>query len=128
MMRLEEEKMSSKCSTRLVMHLSQIGLANLNSKHELGSTMHTTNAHKTKILNNPQPSLSCSQVEMSMEDKRPKIGVGVAIHDKQGNVVMGVRSGSHGAGTYLFPLLHMTPKIEYPSCKIVHVLYFVDAH
>jgi ribosomal protein S6E (S10) len=45
-----------------------------------------------------------------MEDQRPKIGVGVAIHDKQGNVVMGVRSGSHGAGRHLFPLLHTTPK------------------
>lgn len=61
---------------------------------------------------------------MSMEDQRPKIGVGVAIHDKQGNVVMGVRSGSHGAGTYLFPLLYTTPKIENSSCKAVYVLYF----
>ena len=98
------------------MHLSQIGMvAGYSGKHGSGSTVHRADAHKTKILNNPQFSLSCSQVEMSMADQRPKIGVGVAIHDKQGNVVMGVRSGSHGAGTYLFPLLHATPKIEYPS-------------
>ena len=45
-----------------------------------------------------------------MEDQRPKIGVGVAIHDRKGNVVMGVRSGSHGAGRHIFSLLHTTPK------------------
>jgi 8-oxo-dGTP diphosphatase len=45
-----------------------------------------------------------------MGDQRPKIGVGVAIHDKKGNVVMGVRAGSHGAGTNPHP----TP-IQIPS-------------
>jgi 8-oxo-dGTP diphosphatase len=34
------------------------------------------------------------------KDKRPKVGVGVVIHDRAGNIVMGERAGSHGAGTY----------------------------
>lgn len=32
------------------------------------------------------------------EDRRPQVGVGVIIHDKAGNIVMGERAGSHGAG------------------------------
>jgi 8-oxo-dGTP diphosphatase len=37
--------------------------------------------------------------------QRPLVGVGVIIHDKAGNIVMGERAGSHGAGkTYRFPL------------------------
>lgn len=34
------------------------------------------------------------------EAQRPKIGVGVIIHDNAGNIVMGERAGSHGAGNY----------------------------
>jgi len=36
---------------------------------------------------------------MADESLRPKIGVGVIIHDNSGNIVMGERAGSHGAGT-----------------------------
>lgn len=32
------------------------------------------------------------------EAERPKIGVGVVIHDGKGNIIMGERAGSHGAG------------------------------
>lgn len=32
------------------------------------------------------------------EAQRPKIGVGVIIHDSAGHIVMGERAGSHGAG------------------------------
>ncbi len=32
------------------------------------------------------------------ESQRPKVGVGVIIHDNAGNIVMGERMGSHGAG------------------------------
>lgn len=34
------------------------------------------------------------------EAERPKIGVGVVIHDGAGNIIMGERAGSHGAGIY----------------------------
>jgi hypothetical protein len=34
------------------------------------------------------------------EAERPKIGVGVVIHDGAGNIIMGERAGSHGAGMY----------------------------
>jgi 8-oxo-dGTP diphosphatase len=37
------------------------------------------------------------------EDKRPKVGVGVVIHDGAGNIVMGMRMGSHGAGKFSLP-------------------------
>lgn len=33
------------------------------------------------------------------EAERPKVGVGVVIHDGAGNIIMGERAGSHGAGT-----------------------------
>lgn len=35
------------------------------------------------------------------DEKRPKVGVGVVIHDGAGNIVMGERTGSHGAGKYI---------------------------
>ncbi|KAH7064110.1 NUDIX hydrolase domain-like protein [Paraphoma chrysanthemicola] len=38
---------------------------------------------------------------------RPKIGVAVIIHDGQGNIVMGERAGSHGAGTLQCPGGHL---------------------
>jgi 8-oxo-dGTP diphosphatase len=34
------------------------------------------------------------------EAQRPKVGVGVVIHDGSGNIIMGERAGSHGAGEY----------------------------
>lgn len=39
------------------------------------------------------------------EAERPKIGVGVVIHDGKGNIIMGERAGSHGAGTSLLQAL-----------------------
>lgn len=36
------------------------------------------------------------------EAERPKVGVGVVIHDGAGNIIMGERAGSHGAGTTNF--------------------------
>jgi hypothetical protein len=44
------------------------------------------------------------------EAQRPKIGVGVVIHDGAGNIVMGERAGSHGAGT-----LFDTGRVATPS-------------
>lgn len=32
------------------------------------------------------------------EAQRPKIGVGAIVHDDAGNIIMGERAGSHGAG------------------------------
>lgn len=37
------------------------------------------------------------------ESQRPKVGVGVIIHDSAGNIIMGERAGSHGAGTLQCP-------------------------
>ncbi|KAF1832665.1 hypothetical protein BDW02DRAFT_631822 [Decorospora gaudefroyi] len=41
------------------------------------------------------------------QGQRPKVGVGVIIHDNQGNIVMGERAGSHGAGTLQCPGGHI---------------------
>ncbi|RAR14883.1 glycoside hydrolase family 26 protein [Stemphylium lycopersici] len=41
------------------------------------------------------------------EAQRPKVGVGVIIHDEAGNIVMGERAGSHGAGTLQCPGGHL---------------------
>ncbi|KAJ4333894.1 hypothetical protein N0V87_007264 [Didymella glomerata] len=41
------------------------------------------------------------------EAERPKIGVGVVIHDGRGNIIMGERAGSHGAGTMQCPGGHL---------------------
>ncbi|KAF1913162.1 NUDIX hydrolase domain-like protein [Ampelomyces quisqualis] len=38
---------------------------------------------------------------------RPLVGVGVFIHDKAGNIIMGERAGSHGAGTLQCPGGHL---------------------
>ncbi|KAH7549156.1 glycoside hydrolase family 26 protein [Bipolaris maydis] len=39
--------------------------------------------------------------------QRPKVGVGVIIHDEAGNIIMGERAGSHGAGTFQCPGGHL---------------------
>ncbi|KAL5113840.1 hypothetical protein ACEQ8H_008260 [Pleosporales sp. CAS-2024a] len=39
--------------------------------------------------------------------QRPLIGVGVIIHDDNGNIIMGERAGSHGAGTFQLPGGHL---------------------
>ncbi|KAF1361115.1 hypothetical protein EJ07DRAFT_113370 [Lizonia empirigonia] len=41
------------------------------------------------------------------EGERPKVGVGVVIHDGAGNIIMGERAGSHGAGTLQCPGGHL---------------------
>ncbi|KAH8729071.1 NUDIX hydrolase domain-like protein [Phaeosphaeriaceae sp. PMI808] len=41
------------------------------------------------------------------ESQRPKVGVGVIIHDNAGNIIMGERAGSHGAGTLQCPGGHL---------------------
>ncbi|KAJ8107787.1 hypothetical protein OPT61_g8622 [Boeremia exigua] len=41
------------------------------------------------------------------EAERPKVGVGVIIHDGAGNIIMGERAGSHGAGTFQCPGGHL---------------------
>jgi hypothetical protein len=32
-------------------------------------------------------------------NQRPSVGVGVVVHDGKGNIIMGERVSSHGAGT-----------------------------
>ena len=38
-------------------------------------------------------------INIMSEAERPKVGVGVVVHDGAGNIIMGERAGSHGAGT-----------------------------
>lgn len=40
-----------------------------------------------------------SIIDIMSDAERPKVGVGVVIHDGAGNIIMGERAGSHGAGT-----------------------------
>ncbi|KAF2714213.1 7,8-dihydro-8-oxoguanine triphosphatase NUDT15 [Pleomassaria siparia CBS 279.74] len=56
------------------------------------------------------------------EEQRPKVGVGVIIHDDKGNVVMGVRTGSHGAGTMQFPGGHLEYSESFAACAAREVL------
>ncbi|EUC44336.1 hypothetical protein COCMIDRAFT_98397 [Bipolaris oryzae ATCC 44560] len=41
------------------------------------------------------------------EAQRPKVGVAAIIHDEAGNIIMGERAGSHGAGTFQCPGGHL---------------------
>ncbi|KAJ4360245.1 uncharacterized protein N0V89_000805 [Didymosphaeria variabile] len=50
------------------------------------------------------------------EAQRPKIGVGVVIHDGAGNIVMGERAGSHGAGTMQCPGGHLEYGESFAEC------------
>jgi len=38
-----------------------------------------------------------------MDRKRPLVGVGVMIKNKQGQILLGLRQGSHGSGEWAFP-------------------------
>ncbi len=42
-----------------------------------------------------------------MDKKRPLVGVGVMIKNKKGQVLLGLRQGSHGAGEWCFPGGHL---------------------
>jgi 8-oxo-dGTP diphosphatase len=43
-----------------------------------------------------------------MTDKKyPKVGIGVMIQNEQGQVLLGLRQGSHGAGEWSFPGGHL---------------------
>lgn len=44
---------------------------------------------------------------MADEIKRPSIGIGVMIQNKNGDVLMGLRQGSHGEGEWSFPGGHL---------------------
>lgn len=41
------------------------------------------------------------------EKKYPKVGVGVMIQNKKGEVLLGLRQGSHGTGEWCFPGGHL---------------------
>ncbi|KAK7183094.1 hypothetical protein DPSP01_005961 [Paraphaeosphaeria sporulosa] len=56
------------------------------------------------------------------EAQRPKIGVGVVIHDGAGNIVMGERAGSHGAGTMQCPGGHLEYGESFAECAKREVL------
>ena len=42
-----------------------------------------------------------------MSEKYPKIGIGVMIQNDKGEVLLGLRQGSHGAGEWSFPGGHL---------------------
>lgn len=45
--------------------------------------------------------------ENETEKKYPRVGVGVMIKNEQGEVLLGLRQGSHGAGEWSFPGGHL---------------------
>ena len=50
-----------------------------------------------------------------MEDKRPKVGVGVFVF-KDGKILLGKRKNAHGAGTWSFPGGHIELFEELYEC------------
>jgi len=45
---------------------------------------------------------------MSNEDKKyPRVGIGVMIQNKKGEILLGLRKGSHGVGEWSFPGGHL---------------------
>ncbi|KAJ4292093.1 hypothetical protein N0V90_009992 [Kalmusia sp. IMI 367209] len=56
------------------------------------------------------------------EAQRPKVGVGVVIHDGAGHVVMGERAGSHGTGTMQCPGGHLEYGESFAACAKREVL------
>ncbi|ORY10316.1 NUDIX hydrolase domain-like protein [Clohesyomyces aquaticus] len=57
-----------------------------------------------------------------MAEQRPKVGVAAIIHDHAGNIVMGERAGSHGAGTKQFPGGHLEYGESFAECAAREVL------
>jgi hypothetical protein len=51
-------------------------------------------------------------INIMSEAERPKVGVGVVIHDGAGNIIMGERAGSHGAGTTYLNLSPLSRWLE----------------
>ena len=51
-------------------------------------------------------------INIMSEAERPKVGVGVVIHDGAGNIIMGERAGSHGAGTTYLNLSQLPTSLK----------------
>ena len=56
-----------------------------------------------------------------MENKRPKVGVGVALI-KDGKVLLGKRRNAHGEGTWSFPGGHLEYQESWADCAIRETL------
>ena len=51
------------------------------------------------------------------EKKYPRVGVGVMIQNKKGEVLLGLRQGSHGAGEWSFPGGHNEKPKKRPDSR-----------
>lgn len=60
---------------------------------------------------------SIMSYHITMENNRPKVGVGVMIF-KDGKVLLGKRKGSHGEGEYSFPGGHLEYMESFEDCAI----------
>ncbi|WP_372644169.1 NUDIX hydrolase [Ancylomarina sp.] len=56
-----------------------------------------------------------------MENKRPKVGVGVAVI-KEGKVLLGKRKNAHGEGTWSFPGGHLEYQESWEDCAMRETL------
>jgi hypothetical protein len=66
--------------------------------HSLNSTTFDSSSYYTSFLVLIAET-TIPIINIMLEAERPKVGVGVVIHDGAGNIIMGERAGSHGAGT-----------------------------
>ena len=62
-----------------------------------------------------------------MQQDNPKVGIGVIVR-RGGKVLLGLRKGSHGEGTWSFPGGHLEFGEEIEACAIREVLEETGAH
>ena len=58
---------------------------------------------------------------MHNDEKRPKVGIGVMIF-KEGKILLGLRTYSHGKGEYLFPGGHLEYMESFEQCARMETL------
>ncbi|KAN0065133.1 hypothetical protein ACQY0O_001630 [Thecaphora frezii] len=72
--------------------------------------------------------MACTQTPVSDATIVPRVGVGVLVLNERGRILLGKRTGSHGAGTLALPGGHLELHESFEECAVREVLEETGIH